>query len=390
MLGALLEKQRTVPETYPLSLNALRVACNQATSREPVVAYDETTLLEGLGRLRDRELVRFVKPTGLRVVKYHQRLEEHLALDPEQTALIAVLLLRGAQTAGELRTRTERLHPFADREAVESVLHPMAAADPPLVRELDRQPGQHDRRWIHLLGADQPEAAESVPPVDLEQVLANGAGLRDRQVAAEYDRLAEPYAVAMGDELEGKPFDRWLLDRLAAAAGGQGLDIGCGPGHVTGYLAERGVGMTGLDLSPNMVAQARARHPDLTVIQGSFTVPPMPRGGDPRDPGWALVTAWYAFVHLAPSELVPTLTALTRVLRRGGVLALATHLGRDLRHPGSVCGVATDLEFVLHDADSVVAAAEAAGLVEIEWYRRSPVPSEAATERLYLLGRRPD
>ena len=132
--------------------------------------------------------------------------------------------------------------------------------------------------------------------------------------------------------------------------------------------------MTGLDLSPNMVAQARARHPDLTVIQGSFTVPPMPRGGDPRDPGWALVTAWYAFVHLAPSELVPTLTALTRVLRRGGVLALATHLGRDLRHPGSVCGVATDLEFVLHDADSVVAAAEAAGLVEIEWYRRSPAP----------------
>ena len=218
MLGALLEKQRTVPETYPLSLNALRVACNQATSREPVVAYDETTLLDGLGRLRDRELVRFVKPTGLRVVKYHQRLEEHLALDPEQAALIAVLLLRGAQTAGELRTRTERLHPFADREAVESVLHPMAAADPPLVRELDRQPGQHDRRWIHLLGADQPEAAESVPPVDLEQVLANGAGLRDRQVAAEYDRLAEPYAVALGDELEGKPFDRWLLDRLAAAA----------------------------------------------------------------------------------------------------------------------------------------------------------------------------
>ena len=114
----------------------------------------------------------------------------------------------------------------------------------------------------------------------------------------------------------------------------------------------------------------------------------MPRGGDPRDPGWALITAWYAFVHLAPSELVPTLTALTRVLRREGVLALATHIGREVRHPGSVCGVATDLDFVLHDAGSVIAAAEAAGLVEIEWYRRSPLPSEAATERLYLLGRR--
>ena len=116
----------------------------------------------------------------------------------------------------------------------------------------------------------------------------------------------------------------------------------------------------------------------------------MPRGGDPRDPGWALVTAWYAFVHLAPSELVPTLTALTRVLRRGGVLALATHVGQEVRHPGAVVGVATDLDFVLHDADAVVDAARAAGLVEIEWYRRSPLPDEAATERLYLLGRRPD
>ena len=391
VLGALLEKQRTVPETYPLSLNALRAACNQATSRDPVVAYDETTIVDGLGRLRDRELVRFVKPTGLRVVKYHQRLEEHLALGPEQAALVAVLLLRGAQTAGELRTRAERLHPFADREAVESALRPLAAAEPPLVRELDRQPGQHDRRWVHLLGADQPEATETAPPVDLEQVLANGAGPRDRRVAAEYDRLAEPYAVALSDELAGKPFDRWLLDRLAAAAaGGQGLDVGCGPGQITGYLAERGAVMTGLDLSPNMVAQARERQPRIQVVQGNFTVPPMPRGGDPRDPGWALVTGWYAFVHLAPSELVPTLTALTRVLRRGGVLALATHVGREVRRPGAVVGVATDLDFVLHDADAVVDAAGAAGLREIEWYRRSPLPDEAATERLYLLGRRPD
>ena len=100
VLGALLEKQRTVPDTYPLSLNALRAACNQSTSRDPVVDYDEPTLVDTLGRLRDRELVRFLKPTGLRVVKYHQRLEEQLGLDPEQAALIAVLLLRGPQTAG--------------------------------------------------------------------------------------------------------------------------------------------------------------------------------------------------------------------------------------------------------------------------------------------------
>ncbi len=389
VLGALLEKQRTVPDTYPLSLNALRAACNQATSRDPVVTYDEATLVDALGGLRDRELVRFVKPTMVRVVKYHQRLEEQLGLDPEQAALVTVLLLRGAQTAGELRTRTERLHPFADREAVEAVLRTMAAADPPLVRELERQPGQHDRRWVHLLGADQPEASEPTPPVDREQVLASGAAARDRKVAAEYDRLAERYTEVLGDELDGKSFDRWLLARLAAeAAGGQGLDVGCGPAHVAGFLADHGVAMTGLDLSPNMVAQARAREPDVQVVQGSFVVPPMPRGGDPRDPGWALVTAWYAFVHLAQSELSPTIAALTRVLRRGGVLALATHVGNEVQHPGDLWGVATDLDFVLHDADAVVAAAEAAGLVDIEWYRRSPLPQEPPTERLYLRGRR--
>ena len=389
VLGALLEKQRTVPDTYPLSLNALRAACNQATSRDPVVSYDEATLVDALGRLRDRQLVRFVKPTMIRVVKYHQRLEEQLELDPAQAALLTVLLLRGAQTAGELRPRTERLVPFADREAVEAVLRAMAAADPPLVRELERQPGQHDRRWMHLLGPDQPEATEPAAPVDREQVLAGGAAARDRKVAAEYDRLAEQYAAALGDELDGKSFDRWLLARLAAEAGrGQGLDVGCGPAHVAGFLADHGVVMTGLDLSSNMVTEARAREPDVHVVQGSFVVPPMPRGGDPRDPGWALVSAWYAFVHLAQSELVPTISALTRVLRRGGVLAFATHVGDEVHHPGALWGVSTDLDFVLHDPDAVVAAAEAAGLVDIEWYRRSPLPQEAPTQRLYVLGRR--
>ena len=306
VLGALLEKQRTVPDTYPLSLNALRSACNQSTSRDPVVDYDEPTLVDTLGRLRDRELVRFLKPTGLRVVKYHQRLEEQLGLDPEQAALIAVLLLRGPQTAGELRPRTERLAPFADREAVEAALRGMATTDPPLVRELERQPGQHDRRWIHLLGAEVAETAAPPATVDLEQVISDGAGARDRSVAADYDRLAEAYATAISDELDGKPFDRWLLTRLAEeSGGGQGLDVGCGPGQIAAYLADHGVAMTGLDLSPAMIAEARTRHPDVSFVQGSFVVPPMPRGGDPRDPGWALISAWYAFVHLAPSELAP-------------------------------------------------------------------------------------
>ena len=389
VLGALLEKQRTVPDTYPLSLNALRTACNQSTGRDPVVAYDEVTILDGLGRLRDRGLVRFVKPTGLRVVKYHQRLEEHLELDPAPAAVLTALLLRGPQTAGELRPRTERLHAFADREAVDAVLRAMAASDPPLVRELDRRPGQHDRRWMHLLGAEQPEPAEPSGPVDREGVLARGAAARDRQVAAAYDLLAERYAAELGGHLVDKPFDRWLLTHLAAEAGdGQGLDVGCGPGQVAGFLAEQGLAMTGLDLSSNMIAEARAREPGVQLVQGSFAVPPMPRGADPRDQGWGVVTAWYAFAHLAQSELAATVAALTRVLRRGGLLAVAAQVGDQVQHPGELWGVATDLDFVLHDPAAVIAAVASAGLTDVEWYRRGPLPQEVPTERLYVVGRR--
>ncbi len=406
VLGALLEKQRTVPDSYPLSLNGLRTACNQSTSRDPVVDYDDATLIEALGRLRDRELVRFVKITGIRVVKYHQRLEEHLELDPAQTAVLTVLLLRGAQSAGELRTRTERMHPFADRGDVEACLAILAELDPPAVRELPRQAGQHDPRWIHLLSGDQPATAETGSMIrtagtaDSERLLAGGAAARDRLVATEWDQLAEPYAAAFAGELADKPFDRWLLDRVAAQAGAagatsgeeiQGLDVGCGPGQVTGYLAGRGVAMTGLDFSAGMLARARVDWPDLRFVHGSFTVPPMPRGGDPRRPGWAVITAWYALVHLAASELVPAVAALARVLRPGGLLAIALHVGPNgyrLEHPGELFDTPTELGFAMHDAGLVLEAAQSAGLVEIEWYRRGPIPQEVQTERLYLLARR--
>jgi uncharacterized protein len=399
VLGALLEKQRTVPDSYPLSLNALRTACNQTTSRDPVASYDEGTIVDALGRLRDRELVRFVKPTGLRVVKYHQRLEERLELDEERAALLTVLMLRGPQTPGELLPRVERILVFADRESVEEVLREMAALDPPLVRELPRQPGQRDRRWTQLMGVVEAEAPATSPPVDREVVLAAGPVARDRKVAAEYDRLAESYAIALGDDLDAKPFDRWLLDRLASEATkdpagheqsppAQGLDVGCGPGQVAGYLANRGVAMTGLDISASMVAQAQELQPAVQVVQGSFVVPPMPRGADPRDPGWAVITAWYGFSHLAPSELTPVLNALVRTLRRGGALGFAVHTGAEIQHPGQLWDVATDLDFVLHDPEVVLAAATSAGLVNLEWYLRGPLPQEAQTSRLYVIGDR--
>lgn len=389
VLGSLLEKQRTVPDSYPLSLNALRTACNQSTSRDPVVSYDDGQLLDTLGRLRERELVRFVKPTGLRVVKYHQRLEEQLGLDAAQTALVTVLLLRGPQTPGELRPRTERLHAFADRDEVEAVLQALAGGDTALVRELERQPGQHDRRWVHLLGDGPDEPVPAEPAVDREQVITAGARARDRSVTQEYDRLAEAYAIALADELEEKPFDRWFLAELADNAPGQGLDVGCGPGQVAGYLAGLDMEMTGLDLSAGMLAQARELHPELSWVQGTFAVPPMPRGSDPRDPGWGLVTAWYAFGHLAGSEIAPTVAALAKVLCRGGYLAIAAHVGAAVSRPGELFGEPTELDFVLHDQEAILAAVRDADLVDIEWYVRGPLPQEAPTRRIYLRGRRP-
>ncbi|MGB4809191.1 MAG: YceH family protein, partial [Candidatus Phosphoribacter baldrii] len=150
VLGSLMEKQVTVPSTYPMSLNSLRLACNQATSRDPITEFDEATVQECLRGLRLRELVRVVH--GDRVLKYHQLLADRLALADDERALITVLLLRGAQSPGELKTRTDRLHAFADRAEVESCLARLASLDPPLVAVLPKAPGQHDARWIHLLG----------------------------------------------------------------------------------------------------------------------------------------------------------------------------------------------------------------------------------------------
>ena len=265
VLGSLLEKQATVPASYPLTANALRAACNQTSNREPVVDFDDETVERTARGLRDRGLVRIVwADTGRRTLKYHQILDERLGLDPDERALLTVLLLRGAQAPGELRTRTERLHGFADRSEVEACLRGMASRAQPLVRELERQPGQKDRRWVHLLGP-VPHLADVVPPagVDREVVVADGAEARDARVRTSYDAVATAYADALVDELRGLPFERWLLDRVIAHAGdGPVVEVGSGPGHVTAYLADGGADAVGIDLSPAMVAEARRRFPD--------------------------------------------------------------------------------------------------------------------------------
>src|SRR5215218_1664482 len=149
VLGCLLEKQVTVPATYPLTLNALRGACNQTSNRDPVTDLDERTVETTARALRDRELLRIVwADTGRRVLKYHQTLTEALGLADDERALLTVLLLRGPQTAGELKTRTERLHAFADKDDAQACLQRLADRTEPLVRRLERRPGQQDHRWL--------------------------------------------------------------------------------------------------------------------------------------------------------------------------------------------------------------------------------------------------
>ena len=385
VLGSLLEKQKTVPATYPLSLNSLRLACNQTSSRDPVVDYSERTIQDAARALKDRGLLRLVwAGAGSRVVKYHQLLDEVLELTEDERALLTVLLLRGPQTPGELKTRTERLHSFADRADVEACLARMAAHDPPLVRQLPLQRGR-DHRWIHLLGpAPVPDAGPESAGAEREAVLAAGPEARDAKVLAAYEAVAEAYSEALLDELTEKPFDIWLLERIAEMADGPLIDLGCGPGQIAAFLADQGVEVHGLDASPAMVAQARANFSDLDFTVGRFHQLLRPKNAA----AWGAIVAWYAFVHLAPSELPGVLRMVGATLAPGGVLALALHLGDGVLHADELFGIEVDLDFVTHDRDQVLASVEAAGLQVAEWYVRAPVPSEAQTTRLYVLARR--
>jgi uncharacterized protein len=389
ILGSLLEKQTTVPASYPLTANALRTACNQTSNRDPVVDFDQQTIERTARSLKERGLLRIVwSDTGRRMLKYHQILDERLGLDPDQRALLTVLLLRGAQAPGELRTRSERLYAFADRGEVEASLRRMAGRPQPLVRELDRGPGQQDRRWVHLLGpAPQQAASSTAAAVDRDTVIAEGAEVRDTHVRSSYDAVATAYADHLVDELRGLPFETWLLDRvLAHAAGGPVVEVGSGPGHVTAYLADGGADAMGIDLSPAMVMEARRRFPGR-----SFEVGDLRRLSRPAtSSGWAAVLGWYSLIHLATSELPDAVAALVRPLAPGGWLVLGMHAGAEVRHLDEWFGHEVDLDFVLHEPAFVVGLVEAAGLVDMEWYLRGPVTARGeTTQRLYIVGRRP-
>ena len=157
VLGCLLEKQRTTPDAYPLSLNALRLACNQSTNRDPVVDYDEATVRDALHRLERRGLTRLASGAGSRAAKYRHLLAEALPMDAGEQALMSVLMLRGPQTPGELKQRADRMHAFADLPQAQETLQRLIERE--LVVRLERRPGQKEERYAQLLGAQAEERA---------------------------------------------------------------------------------------------------------------------------------------------------------------------------------------------------------------------------------------
>ena len=179
VVACLVEKQFTTPDSYPLTENAVVAACNQLSNRNPVVAYDNNTVRVTLTALRQRGFARVVHTPGARVPKHRQILDDALGLSDAEVSLLAVLALRGPQTVGELRTRTERMHDFASLSEVEEMLEGLADRDEPLVVRLERQPGQKEARYAQLLAG--PVDAAAMPPA--------GAGWGGEDGP---DRLARP------------------------------------------------------------------------------------------------------------------------------------------------------------------------------------------------------
>ena len=190
VLGCLIEKQRTTPDVYPLSLNALRLACNQSTNRDPVVDYDEPTIRGALERLSRKRWARLASGASSRAVKYRHLLDEALDLSVPELSLLAVLMLRRPQTLGELKQRSERLHPFASLEDVAQTLDGLIARE--LVARLPRRPGQKEERYVQLLGGDH-ETQEGGD--DGERLVTSGDGRvadlerRVEQLEAELESL---------------------------------------------------------------------------------------------------------------------------------------------------------------------------------------------------------
>lgn len=186
--GCLVEKAMATPDNYPLTMNALIAACNQTTNRDPVVSYEQRIVDDALANLKSAGLARELFSRGNRVEKYRHVLDEALRVSPAELAILCVLMLRGPQTVNELRTRTERLHRFDDLEAVEATLRDLSSRHDPLVRLLERQPGQREARWMHLLGRSETGVVTAASAPAAERVEAQVEA--PRPAAADDDRVA--------------------------------------------------------------------------------------------------------------------------------------------------------------------------------------------------------
>lgn len=199
VLGALVEKEITTPDYYPLSLNALVNACNQKSNRHPVMNLDEEAVRQALASLNEKGLAGATSGADSRVTKYEHRLQEAFNFSRPETAILCVLLLRGPQTPGELRGRTERLHRFDDLDAVHSALEHLMKREPPLVKILPRQPGTKEARYAHLLSGDveawepEPEAAVTGNSADSDRLarLENEVAALQNQIADLKQQLAD-------------------------------------------------------------------------------------------------------------------------------------------------------------------------------------------------------
>jgi uncharacterized protein len=219
VLGCLIEKQRTTPDVYPLTLNALRLACNQSTNRDPVVDYDENTIRSGIERLVQRKWATLASWSNRRSMKYRHTLDGTLRLSDPEISVLAVLMLRGAQTPGELKTRTERLHQFGDMGELADTLDGLIGRR--LVARLDRRPGQREERYTHLLGAEEepaPQVGAEVAPAavaeDAPAAVTEGASIAHAETAPAVSEPASPSSPA-GDGERIARIERQLAELRA-------------------------------------------------------------------------------------------------------------------------------------------------------------------------------